>query len=73
MTRLVHVEVTPDLVSRAGELAETLSLRGYDAVHLASAEVMAGPDLVLATSDHQLQSAALTLGFALADLTSATG
>ena len=35
--RFVRVEVTDTLVNRAGGLAETHRLRGYDAVHLASA------------------------------------
>lgn len=52
------VEVTDLLVRRAGELAERLALRGYDAVHLASAELVADRDLVLATGDKQLLAAA---------------
>jgi predicted nucleic acid-binding protein len=43
----------------AGELAERHALRGYDAVHLASATAIDGPDLVVATWDRDLASAAI--------------
>jgi len=36
--------------------------RGYDAIHLASAEAIADPDTVLVTADHDLASAAASLG-----------
>lgn len=34
------VDVSPTLIKRAGQLAETFALRGYDAVHLASAVIV---------------------------------
>lgn len=35
------VDVSDALIKRAGQLAETFALRGYDAVHLASAVIVA--------------------------------
>ena len=51
-----------ELAVRAGELAEAFALRGYDAVHLASAEAIADADTVLVTADRDLASAAASLG-----------
>lgn len=62
------VEVTDQVVRRAGELADNLALRGYDAVHLASAELLDDRDLVLATGDAQLHKAAKQLHMAVAEL-----
>jgi len=42
----------------AGDLAERHALRGYDAVHLASALAIDDPDLVMATWDRDLAAAA---------------
>lgn len=62
------VEVTEDVERRAGELAERFALRGYDAVHLASAQSVADPELVLAAGDRSLLHASLALGIATAGL-----
>jgi hypothetical protein len=53
------------LARDAGDLAEAHGLRGYDAVHLASAISVADPGLVVATWDRQLGTAALRVGFAV--------
>lgn len=63
---LYHVEVTEKLVTRAGDLAEQLELRGYNAVHLAAAESVNHPGLVMASGDRRLVSAAGTLGLGTA-------
>lgn len=47
------------LAHTAGALAERHALRGYDAVHLASATAIDDPDLVIATWDRELASAAV--------------
>lgn len=47
------------LARTAGELAERHALRGYDAVHLASATAIDDPDLVIATWDRDLAAAAI--------------
>lgn len=56
------IPLTEELATRAGELAEVYALRGYDAVHLASAEAIADPDTTLVTADNDLASAAASLG-----------
>jgi predicted nucleic acid-binding protein len=57
-----HV-VTPTyrLVHDAGGLAEVRALRGFDAVHLASA-LQTGPETVVVTADKRLAGAALAEG-----------
>jgi predicted nucleic acid-binding protein len=57
------------LLQRAAELAEGFALRGYDAVHLASAERvrLALPATRFVSFDHHLNRAAKLLGFALPD------
>jgi len=58
---LVRVQATEVLVARADELAWELGLRGYDAVHLASALVWQdgmGERVTVATFDRQLWEAA---------------
>ncbi len=62
------VEVTTELVRRAGALAESLGLRGYDAIHLASAEAVNDHDFVMATRDRALLQAARSLGLGVANL-----
>lgn len=62
--QLAIVEITGELVDRAGQLAERLGLRGYDAVHLAAA-LFAGAD-VLATADAVLGRAGLRSGLHVA-------
>ncbi len=63
--RLDRVEVTATLAQQAGDLAEELGLRGYDAVHLAAAATIADPDLVVVAGHGPLCDAARTLGLAV--------
>jgi hypothetical protein len=49
----------------AGELAERHGLRGYDAVHLASAISIEDADLVTATWDEALAAAVTASGYAV--------
>jgi uncharacterized protein len=65
---VVLVEITDPVVRRAADLAEALALRGYDAVHLGSAELLADPELVFASGDKKLLQAALDLGVTTAKL-----
>lgn len=60
-----EVSTDRNLLMRAAELAEGLALRGYDAVHLASAERMrtALPEIHFASFDRTLNRAARLLGF----------
>jgi predicted nucleic acid-binding protein len=50
------------LARQAGDLAGQLALRGYDAIHLASALNVEGDDVLLATWDNALSSAARATG-----------
>ncbi len=60
------VDVDDDVVRSAGDLAESHSLRAYDAVHLAAALTVAGDDLVVVAGDRALISAAGAAGLATA-------
>ena len=62
------VEVSGPLVRRAGALADDFDLRGYDAIHLASAELVDDRELVLVTGDLDLVRAAGDLGLGVAAL-----
>ncbi len=66
--QLDHIELTEPLATRAGKLAEDYELRGYDAVHLAAAELVTDEDLVVVAGDRGLRSAAHALGLATANL-----
>jgi len=61
------VEVDSVVVDRAAELAYFEALRGYDAVHCASAEQVDDDDLVLASGDRALLTAGVRLGMSTAD------
>jgi len=61
------VEVDHALAVRAGELAEARRLRGYDAVHLAAAQRVRDPDVVVIAGDALLDAAAAE-GMAVAAL-----
>jgi predicted nucleic acid-binding protein len=52
------VELTPGVEQRAGELADCRSLRGADAVHLASALTIDSPGLIVAVWDRRLHAGA---------------
>ena len=52
------VEFDDVLARRAGHLAEIHGLRGYDAVHLAAAERVRDPELVVVAGDRALLEAA---------------
>ncbi len=60
------VEVDDMLARRAGHLAEAHGLRGYDAVHLAAADRVRDPDLVVVAGNGALLAAAATEGITIA-------
>lgn len=62
------VEITHGVARSAGDLAEKHGLRGYDAVHLASALALETEDLVFATWDRELAQAGRAEGFDLAGI-----
>lgn len=62
---VLKVEVLEDVVRQAGELAETHALRGFDAIHLASARWLARKTrkrVRLLAFDERLTAAAHALG-----------
>jgi hypothetical protein len=59
------IGVGEQLARLAGALAERHALRGYDALHLASALSIGDTSLVLATWDQRLARAALAAGAAV--------
>jgi uncharacterized protein len=59
------VGIDEELAQRAGELAEDHSLRGYDAVHLASAIGIGDDELVAVTWDRDLAVAVSDCGYAV--------
>ena len=65
---LITVGVDSDLARRAGEHAEDLGLRGYDAVHLATALELGDEEAVLVTWDRDLARASKQAGLGLAGL-----
>jgi len=62
------VEVDDVLARRAGQLAEVRQLRGYDAVHLAAAERVRDPNVVVIAGDGALLEAAAADGMAVGEL-----
>jgi predicted nucleic acid-binding protein len=63
----IAIPVTVELARRAGELAQAHALRGFDAIHLASAEALAAllaKPVVVAAFDDRLSAAARALGLA---------
>jgi uncharacterized protein len=64
-TALARVQMSEMLVARAAVVAWDHGLRGYDAVHLATAlfwQDMVGERVSVATFDHQLWRVARTTG-----------
>jgi predicted nucleic acid-binding protein len=60
------IEIDDALVRDAGDLAQSLGLRGYDAVHLAGARRVQEDDLVVVGGDRALLAAAHKSGMAVA-------
>lgn len=56
------IVLTEELAVRAGELADGCALRGYDAIHLASAEAILDEGDVMIVSDTRLAEAAASIG-----------
>ena len=60
------VEFTASVEQAAGSLTGSHSLRGADAVHLASALALGVPDLTMAVWDQRLHAGAAAVGLAVA-------
>lgn len=61
------IEVDEAVTARAAALAHQFGLRGYDAVHCASAVQLDDHDLVVASGDQKLLKACAQLGMSTAD------
>jgi uncharacterized protein len=61
------IAIDEPLARQAGDLATQHALRGYDAVHLACALHLRGDDVLLATWDNALNSAARATGQLIAN------
>ena len=61
------IAIDEPLARQAGDLATQHALRGYDAVHLACALHLEGDDILLATWDNALNSAARATGQLIAN------
>jgi uncharacterized protein len=60
------IEIDETVTRRAADLADRHALRGYDAVHCASAERIDAPDLVVASGDKDVLTACTELALATA-------
>lgn len=65
---LVTIGVDQELAARAGAHAEDQGLRGYDAVHLATALALGDEEIVLVSWDRDLARAAEHVGLGVAGL-----
>ena len=65
-TEIDIVEIDAALARSAGNIAEALALRGYDAVHLAAAKRVLDGDLVFVAGDRALLAAAAAEGMTVA-------
>jgi hypothetical protein len=68
VSQIDAVEINPALARDAGELAEHMGLRAYDAVHLAAAQAVREDELVVVAKDRALRAAATRLGLMTANL-----
>ena len=66
------LDLTAELCQSAAGFAWTQALRGYDAVHCASAHAVSDPDLVAVSGDAQLLGAWHRLGIAVLDTNAAS-
>jgi len=65
---LLHIELVPAVVRSAGDVAEVYGLRGFDAIHLASAlwlKEKTSTPLFFAVFDQRLRAAAERAGLAV--------
>lgn len=65
-TQVQVIDLDGPVAIAAGDAAETFGLRGYDAVHLATALTLQDESLLIATWDSDLRAAALEVGLRIA-------
>jgi predicted nucleic acid-binding protein len=71
--KLYITEISEALVRRGAVLTHEFGLRGYDAVHCATAERLAVPEFVFVSGDKKLLYACEQLGMTTADTNAALG
>jgi predicted nucleic acid-binding protein len=71
--RLYVTEISEVLVRRGAVLTHEFGLRGYDAMHCATAERLAVPEFVFASGDKKLLYACEQLGMTTADTNATLG
>jgi predicted nucleic acid-binding protein len=71
-SQIYSVTVTDDLIDGASQVAERYELRAYDALQFATALSLAEEQLLFATTDHDLERAARTVGISLTRLSPST-
>lgn len=59
--QIQYFTVDDHLIELAGDLADILDLRGYDAVHLATVAFHHSQDMIMITNDRQMRRAARSL------------
>jgi predicted nucleic acid-binding protein len=64
------IAVTDDLIKDASNIAEKYALRAYDALQFATALSLGDRELLLATTDQELERAARAAGVSLTSLSS---
>ena len=67
-TALAIVESSRSVLVDAGDAAEQYRLRGYDAVHLASASTLSSAHVLMAVWDDRLRRAAVEAGLSVAPI-----
>jgi predicted nucleic acid-binding protein len=65
-TQVQVIDLDEPVAIAAGDAAEAFNLRGYDAVHLATALTLQDESLLIATWDSDLRAAALEVGLRIA-------
>lgn len=64
---IIYLDVDAQIADTAADLAERFELRGYDAVHLASAVIASAADLIVVTADLTLRASAEKCGLVVAN------
>jgi len=72
LEQAAFVDIDEELVSHAGQLAQTRALRAYDAVHLAAAISVQDDDLVVVAGDTALLAAAAGEGLSTSSTSPST-
>jgi predicted nucleic acid-binding protein len=70
---IIPIAVSSELIQKASHIAEEYELRAYDALQFTTTLHVATDDLILATTDRDLEKAARTANIPLSMLSSSEG